>query len=779
MSGAAATATTARRRLVPATLVAVVQLALISLAAAAWAARLFREPGEWLWNLDIPKIDFPLAAFYHEALSQGRLPLWNERLGLGFPLYAEGQIGAFYPPNWLLFQLNPLVALDMTRVVHLAFAGVGAGLLALRLRGSRPGAIVAALVAVLGCAITAKLEWHNLVAAYAWLPWILLPLVRRPRPSRAGLVTSGILFGVQALAGHPNTWLLTGIALTVVLVASSRDGVLRGLGRAVGVGLLGAAVGAVQLVPTAVLTTLSVRSESLSAADLFAAAATPFDLLFPGFSSAFVQIPEGFWNFYSVWYPDGVFAHLEAAAFLGLPVVALAAGGAFLRRSRPLLIAVVVLIAIPVVEAFQPEWLAAIPFLNGIRSPVRAYMIAAVLIGVIAGVAVGRPVKLGVRPWWSLVAVLVPVGAYAVTLGLVLFAPATFDGLVDTFTTFGNLEQAQARHHLAVEALTSPWPLAGELAAGVAILVVLFAAAHSGPGERFARVRPFLVPAMVLLAAAPLVAFGPLPNGTRVATDLSSAGTPFMNAAHAADPYRMITLGAPGYYVGMPDQPAADGVADLRMFSSLNLRATDDVVAIAGRADADGEAMRRLLGVDTTVVFATLCPGPSLSYSDPDKATFCRDEAALRPPWWVPVEAVPAYLPSSSPIRPSEATLVVGVALSSAVPSPADVRTSSRVATTVEAPADGYVWFDVAWWPGWRATVDGAGVSTLRALGGTLVPVTAGTHRVELSLVPWDAFLGLAIGAVGVVIALAWVARGRRRQPLGSTTIVTSGVIPE
>ena len=326
----------ARRPRVPAIVPAVVQLALISLAAAVWAARLFRPAGEWLWNLDIPKIDFPLASFFHEALAQGRLPLWNERLGLGFPLYAEGQIGAFYPPNWLLFQLNPLVALDATRVVHLAFAGVGAGLLVLRLRGSRPGAVIAALVAVLGCAITAKLEWHNLVAAYAWLPWVLLPLVRRPRPTRAGLVASGLLFGIQALAGHPNTWLLTGIALTVILVASSGDGPLRGLGRAIGVGLLGAAVGAVQLIPTAVLTTLSVRSEALTPSDLFAAASTPFDILLPGFTNAFIQSPEGFWNFYSVWYPDGVFAHLEAAAFLGLPVLALAAGGAFLRRSRPL-----------------------------------------------------------------------------------------------------------------------------------------------------------------------------------------------------------------------------------------------------------------------------------------------------------------------------------------------------------------------------------------------------------------------------------------------------------
>ena len=246
------------------------------------------------------------------------------------------------------------------------------------------------------------------------------------------------------------------------------------------------------------------------------------------------------------------------------------------------------------------------------------------------------------------------------TVWLVLARPNTFDQLVDTFTTFGDLSDAQSRHQLAVDALTAPWPLVAQLAAGGAMVALLFAAVRSGPGERFARVRPAFPALLVLVAAAPLVAFGPLPNGTREVTALSSAGTPFMTAAHEAGPYRMATLNPPGYYVGMPDQPAANGVADLRMFSSLNLRATDEVVALAVRDDADGQAIRRLLGVDTVVTFAAPCPGVIVSTSGEDKATFCRDEAALRPPWWVPSAAVPAWLPSTSPIRPTEASLDVG-----------------------------------------------------------------------------------------------------------------------
>ena len=43
----------------------------------------------------------PFRHFLHEALAAGRLPLWEPRINAGFPLFAEGQVGALYPPNWI------------------------------------------------------------------------------------------------------------------------------------------------------------------------------------------------------------------------------------------------------------------------------------------------------------------------------------------------------------------------------------------------------------------------------------------------------------------------------------------------------------------------------------------------------------------------------------------------------------------------------------------------------------------------------------------------------
>jgi hypothetical protein len=70
-------------------------------------------------------VSLPLEAGTHALQLRARLtgdrwrlmPLWNDRLGLGFPLYAEGQIGAFYPPNVAFVLPSPV-----TKVTALALA---------------------------------------------------------------------------------------------------------------------------------------------------------------------------------------------------------------------------------------------------------------------------------------------------------------------------------------------------------------------------------------------------------------------------------------------------------------------------------------------------------------------------------------------------------------------------------------------------------------------------------------------------------------------------------
>ena len=554
----------------PATRGTIAALVLVSFVAAILVARIHGPGGPWLWNLDLPKIDFPLASFFHDALREGRLPLWNDDLGLGYPLYAEGQIGAFYPPNWLLFQFPPLIALDLSRVLHLTIAGTGAGTLVLVLAGSRSGAVLAALVAVFGGAIAAKLEWHNLVAAYAYLPWVLVPLVRRPHPTRGGLVAAGLLLGIQAWTGHPNTWLLTALAAGVVMLATAPR--VATLARIVGLGLLAGAVGAVQLLPTAILTTLSVRSEALSATDLFASASTPFDILSFGFQNAFVRSTEGAWRTSTTWYPDGPFALFEASAYVGLAVLALAAVAIRTRRARPFVVLAIVCLAIPIIAAFRPEVWTQIPILNGLRSPTRAYIVVALALGVLAGIGVGRLGRSRDAVRRATIAIVIPIAAYTLTTVLALAVPSVFERLLLDASSFLGEAGVAAQRELAVAALTVPWPLLLEVVAGVtAVYVVARAVAGRPSGSRSDR-------SSSVVAAIPLLLLGPLPNPARPLADFSYAEGDYIRAVAATSPRRIFAMDPRGFYAGSPDQLAAARLPDLRMFSSLDLLASDRLI---------------------------------------------------------------------------------------------------------------------------------------------------------------------------------------------------------
>ena len=738
----------------------VAALAIASLAAALIAARVTGPDGPWLWNLDMPKIDYPLASFFHDALAHGRLPLWNDQLGLGFPLYAEGQIGAFYPPNWLIYLLPPLQALDITHVLHLALAGTGAGLIALRLGGGRAGALLAAVGVVLSGGIVSKLEWTNFVVAYGWLPWVLLPLVRRPGPTRIGLVAAGVAWGIQALAGHPNLWLFTGLAAATLIVATCPR--LVSLRRVAGFALLGGAVGAVQIVPTLLLTTLSVRSTGLSSNDLFASSATLFDGLGFAFANVFVRSGSQSWDLSTTWYPNGSFALLEATAYVGLPILILAAVGVAVRRARPLLAVAGVMAAIPIAAAFHPWFWGGVPILDALRSPVRAYVVVDFVVVLLASIGVARLGRqLGARR--RIVALLaLTLGGYALVALLAVAFPGSLAALLGRFSIFTSPEQSTS---LAAAALTSPFPLVPEVALGLATAALAFRARPPRPrATRWAAV------AAVCLAILPLAAFTPQVNtpGTRDA--FVSDASPFVQALQAADAHRLLTVGEPGWYSGMPDQLATAGVPDVRAFSSLDLLTSDQLVDEL-RGGTDTTALRRAVGIDVIVTFGTTCPGTLVAHIADPVSDVCRDSAAARPPYWLSDAAVTVDGPGAGwpAITPVDASVDPSAALASAVSARITRWDTTGASMTIDQPSAGWIYLDRAWWPGWRTTIDGQTVPTYRAMAGTLVRVPAGQHQIEQDLVPWDAGLGLLAGMVAVAIAVAWCLRGSqlwsRRRP--------------
>ena len=197
------------------------------------------------------------------------------------------------------------------------------------------------------------------------------------------------------------------------------------------------------------------------------------------------------------------------------------------------------------------------------------------------------------------------------------------------------------------------------------------------------------------------------------------------------------------------------------MFSSLNLDGSDSILRTIERDDPSGD-IRRAVGIDVFATIGEACPATPIATVPEEQAWICRDEGALRPPYWLPdavVEIDPAA--SGSAIRPREASIDASRLAPVAIAIDGVVDDGLTRTMRVDAPEDGWVWLDRAWYPAWRLSVDGTPVEAVRALGGQLIPVSAGQHEIRQAFVPWDALLGLAIGVIGVAAALIWVWRGR------------------
>jgi hypothetical protein len=90
----------------------------------------------------------------------------------------------------------------------------------------------------------------------------------------------------------------------------------------------------------------------------------------------------------------------------------------------------------------------------------------------------------------------------------------------------------------------------------------------------------------------------------------------------------------------------------------------------------------------------------------------------------------------------------------------------NRIELAVETPLDGWLVLSEVYYPGWRATVDGERVDVLRAnYTFRAVPLSSGSHLVQLWFAPTTWYVGLAVsGVTGIALAMwaAWTALRKR-----------------
>src|SRR4030043_244974 len=113
---------------------------------------------------DIWNFNYPLKDFLSESLKNGELPFWNKNIGTGFPVFAEGQVGALYLPNLILFGLLPTwLAWNINYLLMFIINGVGSYFFFLKQKCTKSSSLLAGLSFSLGSFFVVHIQHTNFI----------------------------------------------------------------------------------------------------------------------------------------------------------------------------------------------------------------------------------------------------------------------------------------------------------------------------------------------------------------------------------------------------------------------------------------------------------------------------------------------------------------------------------------------------------------------------------------------------------------------------------------
>jgi len=211
-----------------------------------------------LMDLDFPNIHIPFRTYAASVIGAGRLPLWVAQLQFGLPYLANGDTAVLYPFQAPFLLMDPLRAAGLLLWLHTvlsmltmyAFVRIG-------LRLNRAPAIAGGIVFGLNGFFMAHLGLLGLVYAQAWVPLVLLGLVRAT-DRLAWSVVGAAGVALSLLAGHPQQLFFCAPAILIFITSRvvrrrSIQSLQRLIAASVLVVAIGAGIAAVQILPQAEL----------------------------------------------------------------------------------------------------------------------------------------------------------------------------------------------------------------------------------------------------------------------------------------------------------------------------------------------------------------------------------------------------------------------------------------------------------------------------------------------------------------------------------------------
>ena len=217
---------------------------------------------------------YPMYRFAAQSFHAGSIPLWNPYQYAGSLFIADNQTGIFYPPNLILFLLNPdfsYNAIQWLVIFHFFLAGAAMYLCMRLLRLPAPmpraSALVAALAYMFGGVFIAHIGNLNLIAVAAWLPLAFLALHHAILAADRSVgiacaVVGGVMLGIGTLAGHGQmTFLLAAYLGFYALFRAISEHTLWPFAALLILGITAVGLAAINLLPSLEAIQYSVRAE--------------------------------------------------------------------------------------------------------------------------------------------------------------------------------------------------------------------------------------------------------------------------------------------------------------------------------------------------------------------------------------------------------------------------------------------------------------------------------------------------------------------------------------
>lgn len=335
------------------------------------------------WHFSLPT-KFALS----QSLAANTLPLWRNDIGGGFPLFSEGQTGALFLPNLILFKVLPVTpAYNAALALAIATLGVGVyGVLRILRYSSIASLLAGITLAFSGLSIT-QLTHITLLQGISMLPVVVVLSILTANSHKSlwpGLLA--IAISQQIYAGFPQasfmTLLLSGI---MVVVATLKTKNWRSIAHWMGAVILGIGGGAAQLLPS-----WEFLRASTNPAGFTPQTATAYSMPIIHLKTFFDPFALGNPQFgtYPPFYNFDGSIFWENTAYIGLLPLIIAAGSIFLiKKDKPLILWWGILTASITLAAgkYAPTYiLYSIWPMTLFRVPSRFLWIAMIAIAVIA-----------------------------------------------------------------------------------------------------------------------------------------------------------------------------------------------------------------------------------------------------------------------------------------------------------------------------------------------------------------------------------------------------------